>query len=266
MPEYTQRLGLPKPLGNETHNRAAHNALVEAIDQNAASRSEAQAAQQTADAAQAAAVAAQAAADAAGQTAAAAQAAAANAQSTANSAQNSANQALSAAQDAQTAATTAQSTAAAANTLAGAAADASLVIEAALPVEGAEPEQVATPRGPAVQFADGSTQSVTFCRRWPFSGSALHMELVLAASAAHSGAFRIRVAYQVNGGSAVNVDKSVSPGSHTNLYTADLGQIIPAASLPAGALVTITLSRLGADAADTHTGAMLVYHCRLTRG
>jgi len=196
----------------------------------------------------------------------AAQAAAASAQSTANTAQSTANQALSAAQDAQTAAATAQSTAAAANTLAGAAADASLVIEAALPVEGAEPEQVLTAAGPAVQFAPGATQSVTFCRRWPFSGSALHMELVLAASAAHSGAFRIRVAYQVNGGSAVNVDKNVTPGSHTNLYTADLGQIIPAASLPAGALVTLTLSRLGADAADTHPGALLIHHCRLKKG
>ncbi|MBY6274531.1 MAG: hypothetical protein CW346_20575, partial [Bacillaceae bacterium] len=85
-------------------------------------------------------------------------------------------------------------------------------------------------------------------------------------STAHSGAFRIRVAYQVNGGSAVNVDKSVTPGSHTNLYTANLGQIISAGSLPAGALVTITLSRLGADAADTHTGAMQLHAVRLMRG
>ena len=54
MPDYTTRLNLPKPLGNEVHSRANHNALVDAIEANAASLVEVQAAQATADAAQAA--------------------------------------------------------------------------------------------------------------------------------------------------------------------------------------------------------------------
>jgi hypothetical protein len=33
MPEYTPKLGLPKPLGNETVSRAAHNELVDKIDE-----------------------------------------------------------------------------------------------------------------------------------------------------------------------------------------------------------------------------------------
>ncbi|MFJ7855308.1 hypothetical protein ACIQX3_21455 [Peribacillus frigoritolerans] len=33
MPEYTPRIGLPKPLGNETVSRAAHNELVDKIDE-----------------------------------------------------------------------------------------------------------------------------------------------------------------------------------------------------------------------------------------
>lgn len=174
--------------------------------------------------------------------------------------------ATAAAEAAQAAADAAQEAADSAAALAGLAADSGLVVEAVLPVEGAEPEQVLTPAGPAVQFAKGATQSVTCCRRWPFAGQALAMELVLAASAANSGAFRLRIGYQVNGGTVTNVVRSVTPGSHTNLYVADLGQIIPAAYLPAGALVTLTLSRLGADAADTHPGNLLVYHCRLRRG
>lgn len=141
-----------------------------------------------------------------------------------------------------------------------------LVIEAAMPVENEEPEQVLTSKGPAIEFAKGVTQSVQFCRRWPFSNKALHMELVLSASAASSGAFHLRVGWQVNGGTKRNVTVSVAPGSHTNLYIANLGEVIPAASLPAGALVTITLSRVGADSADTHTGALLLHHCRLKRG
>src|SRR5690625_759937 len=36
MPDYTPKLNLPKPLGNENVNRAAHNELVDAIDANAA--------------------------------------------------------------------------------------------------------------------------------------------------------------------------------------------------------------------------------------
>lgn len=144
--------------------------------------------------------------------------------------------------------------------------DAGLVVEAALPVEDAEPEQVQTAFGPAVQFAPDKTQAVTFCRRWPFNGRALAMEVVLSASTASGGAFVVQVDWQVNGGTISTVKRTVTPGSTTNLYTADLGQIIPAASLPAGALVTFTLSRLGADEADTHPGNLLIYHCRLKRG
>lgn len=141
-----------------------------------------------------------------------------------------------------------------------------IVVEAVLPVEGAEPEQVITAAGPAVQFAAGENQSVMFCRRWPFIDEALSVELVLAADQADAGAFVVQVGWQVNGGAVTNVTRTVTPGAHTDLYTADLGEIIPAASLPAGAMVTITLSRLGADAADTHPGDLLIYHCRLRRG
>lgn len=144
--------------------------------------------------------------------------------------------------------------------------DAGLVVEAVLPVEGAEPEQVQTTAGPAVQFAADKNQAVTFCRRWPFAGEALHMELVVAASEADLGTFRVLVGYRINGGTITNVVKAVTPGATTGLYVADLGEIIPAASLPTGALMTITLSRIGSDAADTHPGAMLVYQCRLKRG
>lgn len=141
-----------------------------------------------------------------------------------------------------------------------------IVVEAVLPVEGAEPEQVITAAGPAVQFAAGEDQSVMFCRRWPFIDEALSLELVLAADLADAGSFVVQVGWQVNGGAVTNVTRTVTPGAHTDLYTADLGEIIPAASLPAGAMVTLTLSRLGADAADTHPGALLVYHCRVQRG
>jgi len=141
-----------------------------------------------------------------------------------------------------------------------------IVVEAVLPVDDAEPEQVLTPAGPAVRFAPGENQSVVFCRRWPFIDEALAMELVLAADQADAGAFAVQVGWQVNGGAVTNVTRTVTPGAHTDLYTADLGEIIPAASLPAGAMVTITLSRVGTDSGDTHPGALLVYHCRLKRG
>lgn len=32
MPDYTEKLRLPKPTGNETNNRAAHNALIDAVE------------------------------------------------------------------------------------------------------------------------------------------------------------------------------------------------------------------------------------------
>ncbi|WP_199615561.1 hypothetical protein [Paenibacillus alkalitolerans] len=41
MPDYTSKLNLPKPLGNETVNRANHSALVDALEQNAASQAQA---------------------------------------------------------------------------------------------------------------------------------------------------------------------------------------------------------------------------------
>lgn len=141
-----------------------------------------------------------------------------------------------------------------------------LIIEAVLPVADAEPEQVITAAGPAVEFAAGEDQSVMFCRRWPFIDEALSLELVLAADLADAGAFAVQVGWQVNGGAVTNVVRTITPGAHADLYTADLGEIIPAASLPAGAMLTITLSRMGTDAADTHPGAMLVYHCQLKRG
>lgn len=40
MPDYTERLKLPLPRGNEIHNRSNHNALVQAIDQNAAAKAD----------------------------------------------------------------------------------------------------------------------------------------------------------------------------------------------------------------------------------
>lgn len=208
---------------------------------------------------------AQAAADAAQDTADQALAAAGVAHSTANAAQQTADTALSAAQSAGQAAANAQATADSATALAGIAADSGLVVEAVLPVEGAEPEQVLTSAGPAVRFAAGAVQSVQFCRVWPFDGP-LHMELVLAADLADAGSFVVQVGWQVNGGAVTNVTRIVTPGALTDLYTADLGEIVPAASLPAGAMVTITLSRVGTNVADTHPGACLIYHCRLRRG
>lgn len=139
----------------------------------------------------------------------------------------------------------------------------SLIVETALPVANAEPEQVQTTMGPAIEFVDAATKSITWNRRWPFSSGACHMDLVVAADVANAGGFRLRVAWQVNGGAVTNVDVTVTPGSNTTLYTAELGQIVPAASLAAGAIVTITLSRLGADAADTHTGRLRLYHTRM---
>lgn len=272
MPEYTDRLKLPKPLGNETHNRANHIALVEAIEENAASRSEVQTAQQTADAAQAAATAAQTAAHAAQETADGAVSAAQTAQSAAGAAQSAADFAQQTAETAQKAADTAQNTAdsakvaaSAAQSTADLAVEAALVVEAALPVEDAEPEQVQTSAGPAIQFAAGEDQAIMFSRYWPFS-SALHMELLLSASEVGAGTFAVQIKWQVNGGNATTVARSVTPGANTNLHTVDLGEIIPAASLPAGALITITLTRLGTDDADTHTGAMQIHQCRLKQG
>lgn len=284
MPDLTPRYGLKKPVqdGSETadlrvwvgENMDLIDAAVgQAQDTADAAGQAAAAAQQAANTAQTSANAAQAAADAAQYTADQALAAAGAAHSAANTAQQTADAALSAASAAQSAAQAAQSTADAAQAAASAAqatadlaVDAGLAVEAVLPVEGAEPEQVQTAMGPAVQFAAGMDQAVMFCRRWPFSGQALAMELVLAASEASAGSFQVQVGYQINGGEATNVVQQVTPGATTSLYTADLGEIIPAASLPAGALVAITLSRLGADEADTHPGTLLIYHCRLRRG
>jgi hypothetical protein len=165
-----------------------------------------------------------------------------------------------------TAATVGAETPSGAQTKADTATEESMVVEAVLPVLGAEPTQTLTSKGPAVQFDNGVTQSVTWCRRFPFGTNAVKLELMLAADVANAGSFRIRSAWQVNGGVATNVDVTVTPGNNTNLYTADLGIIVPDASVASGDLVTFTLSRLGADVADTHTGKMLVYHTRLKRG
>lgn len=256
MPDLTTRYGLKKPVQDGSETADLRVWVGENMDLIDAAIGEAK---DTADAAGQAAAAAQQAANTAQTSANAAQAAA-------DAAQETADTALSAAQSAGQAAANAQATADSATALAGIAADSGLVVEAVLPVEGAEPEQVLTAAGPAVQFSPGATQSVTFCRRWPFIDEALSLELVLAADLADAGSFVVQVGWQVNGGAVTNVTRTVTPGAHTDLYTADLGEIIPAASLPAGAMVTLTLSRLGADAADTHPGALLVYHCRVKRG
>lgn len=141
----------------------------------------------------------------------------------------------------------------------------SLIIEVAKGIDLYEPDQVDTSLGPAIEFADAVTRSVTFCRRWPWDIYGVAVDLVIAADTANAGSFRVRVAYQINGGSATNVDVTVTPGNNTNLYTAALGTIISAAALAAGDLITITLSRLGGDAADTHTGKMRLYQTRMKR-
>lgn len=143
-------------------------------------------------------------------------------------------------------------------------ADAGMVVESALPVNLYEPEQVETAMGPAIEFVDGSTKSITFTRRWPFGTNVgLGIEIVVAADVANAGGFRIRVAHQLNGGAATNTDVTVTPGSNTNLYVANLGTLRAAGAIALGDLVTITFSRLGGDAADTHTGKMRLYHVRL---
>lgn len=142
-----------------------------------------------------------------------------------------------------------------------------LVIEAANPYPNEEPQQVSTTMGPAIEFGDGATQTVEFNRRWPWTGESCRVEAVVAADVANAGSFRAQVGYRVNGGAETLVAYTVTPGANTNLYTAVLGApLIPAASLPQGAMVTFRFRRLGADAADTHTGKMRLHHLRLRRG
>lgn len=141
----------------------------------------------------------------------------------------------------------------------------SLVVESALPVALEEPDQVQTGMGPAVEFADTVTRSVIFNRRWPWGNKGMSLEFAVAADVANAGSFRVRVAYQINGAAAVNVDFTLTPGSNTALYQVDPGQIIAPGGIAAGALLTVKLSRLGADAADTHTGKMRLYHLRMKK-
>jgi len=141
---------------------------------------------------------------------------------------------------------------------------AGLTIESALPVSGAEPEQVETALGPAIEFINAATKSAAFTFRWPLStGHGLGMEIKVAADAGNEGTFLVRVAHQINGGAATNTDATVTPGNNTNLFTADLGTLRAAGTLANGDLVTVTLSRVGADGADTHTGKLRLYHSRM---
>lgn len=190
------------------------------------------------------------------------EAAATGAQATADEALADAATAQATAEAAQTAATNAQASATASYDNAT---EDALVVESVLPVDLEEPDQVQTSKGPAVEFANSVTKSVIFTRRWPWAGKALKVELVIAADAANAGTFRIRVSYRVNGGTESSVNANVTPGANNNFYTADLGQIIAAGSLPQGATVTLKISRLGADANDTHTGKMQLYHLRLRK-
>jgi hypothetical protein len=141
----------------------------------------------------------------------------------------------------------------------------SQVIEAAYPVESEEPEQVETTFGPAIEFADAVTRSITFTRHWPYPVNTYGavLELKIAASAAQNNNFRVRVKHRINGGSETTDTFTVSPGNNTNLFTANLTPLISAASLSTDAMLTFTISRLGADGNDSHTGTMRLYQTRL---
>jgi hypothetical protein len=138
-------------------------------------------------------------------------------------------------------------------------------VEAAVPVTGAEPTQIDGGFGPAVEFANAVTQSVAFTRYWLWGEYGMAMDLMVAASAAQANAFRVQVGWQVNGGVTTNVPVTVTPGNTTALYTAALGTIVAAADVADGDMLTLTVSRLGGDGADTHTGTMRLYSIRLKR-
>lgn len=153
-----------------------------------------------------------------------------------------------------------------AQTKADTATEEGLVIESARPVTGEAPAQVETAMGLAVEFADGVTKSVRFNRRWPFTAN-LKVEIVAAMDTSFAGNVRMQVTYQVNGAAAVSVSVTVTTlASTTNLVTVDLGQIIASANVPAGSLVAFKMTRLGADALDTHTGKLRIYFTRLRKG
>lgn len=140
-----------------------------------------------------------------------------------------------------------------------------ITISALSPVAGAEITAAVGVGGPAAEFADGATQSGTESIVWPIDGKGLKAVAKYSMDTANAGSVRLQVGYSINGAAVTNVAMTVTPGADTIVHTADLGTIIAAGSLHAGDLLAITISRLGADALDTHTGKFRLYHLQIQK-
>jgi len=116
---------------------------------------------------------------------------------------------------------------------------------------------------PVVSFAADKNQSVSFSRLW---GAHLDVAIELGyfMSVDSAGDVKIRISYAVNGGVFTDMDQIITPGAGTGYRRVTLNSKIPGSAFPIGDnLLTVKVSRLGTDAADTHTGAFQLASLRL---
>lgn len=127
----------------------------------------------------------------------------------------------------------------------------------------ASPAQTDVGGMPVVSFSADQDQTISFNRVWEVK-SDVAIEIGYLMSSDDSGDVKIRISYAVNGGSYTDMDQTITPGSGTTFKKAVLDAKIPSTAFAAGDnLLTVKLSRLGADVADTHPGAFQLASLRL---
>ncbi len=116
---------------------------------------------------------------------------------------------------------------------------------------------------PVISFAADQNQSVSFSRLWG-AHSDVEIELGYLMSADNAGDVKLGISYAVNGGAFTDLTEIITPGAGTSYRRATLSSKIPSSALPSGDnLLTVKVSRLGADATDTHTGNFQLASLRL---
>lgn len=135
-------------------------------------------------------------------------------------------------------------------------------IHSVTPVNLFEPESVSDTYGSAVSFLDGFTQAIVCSVRWPWT-SGFTLALKYAATTSETANFYVTVDWKINGASPGSTTVSLSP-SGTSLQDYTFATLL-ASGLTAGDLLTMTFTRSGAHASDTHTGDLNVYHMRFVK-
>lgn len=114
----------------------------------------------------------------------------------------------------------------------------------------------------AASFPDGSTTGIRVAFDIPDELAPGDVELHLRISPSTSVAsdFRVEVDYRLNGGALAGATQAtVTPSATADVQTLVLAKTFTNGTLASGDGLALLIKRLGADGADTHTGAMRLF-------